>query len=304
MSSLYGFDFMDVVSRSSLMTRGRRDDAAEVVSTPATEDEDEDYLVVDDHASSTVAESADTLPSEIHLSEGESQGFTILPSVPSAEAEAAAQSQMIQALSMQVQAPPRRIPAVYHSTTSLSTNESKYDDSAAVLSPSSSVSSLSLSLSVDSSGFSEDLMSLSPINSWQAADESSAGSNSSSGDDSTAVRDIVSVQKAVKSLSSNEPWYTHLKTEADWEAFRDECMQLMGATEDAPYKSPDELLARLIAEEEEFLYPEKKEKGAVAVAQAGSLFGLSFEAIAMIAGAALVSSVSYALLRSRRTKVA
>jgi hypothetical protein len=147
------------------------------------------------------------------------------------------------------------------------------------------------------------LTSLTPRNSWQAADEISAGSNSSV-DDSTAVRDVVSVQKVVKSLSStSEPWYTHLKTEADWEVFRTECMQLMGATEDAPYKSPDEMLARLIAREEELLYPQKKDKSGVAVTQAGTLFGLSFEAVAMIAGAALVSSVSYALLRSRRTRV-
>ena len=309
--SLYGrFDYLDVLSRGSGWARDEEENAA----TADAPSEEEDYSVLEEAAASTVAESEDnsTLPSEIHLSSSDefstSHGATILGSLPSHEvARMELEQQQLQALSMQVQGAGPRTTRNAHSTISLSTTESHFTD----IAPDglSTVSSLS--------GFSEEIL-------FEEEEEGSLSSRSNSiqssseDEESTLVKDVSepstcprrSMFSPPRSMfsrfsgnsSSNDnkgPWYANLKTEQDWEAFRQECLTLMEAMgEDAP-KNADEMIAQLIAEEEELLYKKK-----AATAASGTVFGLSYETLTMLAGAAIVPLVGYALVsRNRRERV-
>ena len=311
--SIYGaFDYMDVLSRASLLAP--RDESQAEGVAEVQEDEEEDYLLVlDSVATSTVAES--DLPSEIQVSSEassnsdddeeeesfENEGVTILPSLPSHEAAAMQlEQQRLQALSMQVQGAPRATRNA-HSTISLSTTESRFTDIVHDDEAPSSVSSLSLSMSsLPSSGFSEEIVF--EEDSAAAVSFSSQDSATSSDDESTLVKDV---EKSVapklpapfsplSSKKNNGPWYSHLQTEQDWEAFRSECLDLMHAMGEEAPRDVDEFLAQLIAQEEEMLYTTKKK---------ATFLGMSYETIALIAGAAVVPLVGYALAsRNRREK--
>lgn len=301
--SIYGsFDYLDVLSRASLVSP--REQGIDVVTAPETEEEEDYLLVLDDAAASTAAESADlsTLPSEVNVPSANSstnteEGVTILASLPSEEAAAALrEQQQLQALSMQVQGAPVRFPRTVQSTASLSTTESRFTDVVHDDDP-SSVSSLSLSMmsSLPSSGFSEDF-------SLQTEEDASVSvsSRSSSDDESTKVRGVKEassphpLSRPWFKPNSKGPWYTNLKTEADWEAFRTECYAIMEAMGDDAPKDPDAMLAQLIAQEEEILYKTKT---------AGFFLGMSYETVAMLAGAVLVPLVGYAFVsRNRREK--
>jgi len=316
--SLYGrFDYMDILSRSS---RPRDDEDAATADVALEEGGEEDYLVLEDAAATTVAESEDytTLPSEIHLSslssaassdDETSYGATILPSLPSDEvARMQLEQQQLQALSMQVQGAGPRTTRNAHSTISLSTTESHFTE--IIPDGLSTVSSLSLS-SVSSlpSSFTEEIV---------FEEESTKSSNTSDDEESTLVKDIpvpltyprpslfsrFSGMATTATTSNNQqgPWYANLKTEQDWETFRQECLVLMDAMgEDAP-KNADEMIAQLIAEEEEVWY--EKNAATAASAASGTIFGLSYETLTMLAGAALVPLVGYALAsRNRRERV-
>ena len=307
--SVYGqFDYFDALS-------SRREDAnetqeqSEAAAAAQDEEEDEDYLLVlDDAAATTVAETSandnTTLPSEIHVSSDESRsgngGLTILPSLPSHEAAAwQLHQQQLQALSMQVHGAPRNTRNA-HSTISLSTTDSHFTDVVHEDDAPSSVSSLSLSMASlpSTSGFSEEI-----IFEEDSAVASVSSRSTTSNDESTLVKDVQQVNPSPLAFlsqfnfgSSNKksPWYSNLQTEQDWEAFRAECLTLMEAMGDEAPKNADEMLAQLIAQEEEMLY---KKRGA-----SGTLFGVSYETIAMLAGAALVPLVGYALVSRRREK--
>jgi len=311
--SLYGrFDYLDILSRSDSYHREE-----EGATTPDVASEEEDYLVLEEVAATTVAESEDntTLPSEIHLSSSDEETSygtaTILPSLPSDEvARMQLEQQHLQALSMQVQGAGPRTTRNAHSTISLSTTESHFTDIVPEYGGLSTVSSLSLS-SVSSlpSSFSEEI-----VFEEEEEEESTTSSSSSSRDDeeSTLVKDVPEPLACPRSSlfsrlsgittttnSSNKgPWYANLKTEQDWEAFRQECLVLMEAMgEDAP-KNADEMIAQLIAEEEEVWYKKN------AAAASKTLFGLSYETLTMLAGAALVPLVGYALAsRNRKERV-
>lgn len=306
--SVYGaFDYMSVLSRRE----DPDDDQGRDQETPSEHDDEDDYLLVlDDAAATTVAESADentTLPSEIHVSSDESRsdsgggGLTILASLPSHEAAAwQLHQQQLQALSMQVHGAPRNTRNA-HSTISLSTTDSHFTDIVHDDDAPSSVSSLSLSVNSlpSSGGFSEEI-----IFEEDSAMASVASRSTVSKDESTLVKDVKEINPPPLPFlakfnfgngNKKGPWYSNLQTEQDWEAFRTECLTLMEAMgEDAP-KNADEMLAQLIAQEEEMLYKKPD--------SSGTFFGLSYETIAMMAGAALVPLVGYALAsRSRREK--
>ena len=293
--SLYGaFDYLDILSRGSRPSEGN-EEANEASS------EEEDYLVLDEAVDTTVAESdATTLPSEIHFSsdDGHSgEGLTILPSVPSEEAAAAQelQERQLQALSMQVQGAPRNTRNAL-SLISLSTTESHFTNVVHEEDSHSSVSSLSLSVStLPSSGFTEEIIFEEHSNA-SLSSASSSSSSSSSSDQSTLVKDVPKMSPRPSLFSKPKgPWYSHLETDEDWEAFRSECLAVMEAMGDEAPNNPEELLSQLIAQEEQMLYCEQKVKG--------TLFGLSYETVAMIAGATLVPLVGFALAsRGRRPK--
>ena len=82
--SIYGaFDYLDVLSRASLLApRNEAEEAADEAARAQVEEEDDDYLLVlDDAAATTVAESSDdtTLPSEIHVSDESSSSRVASP---------------------------------------------------------------------------------------------------------------------------------------------------------------------------------------------------------------------------------
>lgn len=319
--SIYGqFDYLDVLSRASLLAPRGEEELGDASVGQQSEEEDDYLLVLDDAAATTVAESSDstTLPSEIRVSSDDdesrsgtgAEGMTILASLPSHEAAAwQLQQQQLQALSMQVYGAPRNTRNA-HSTISLSTTETHFTDVVHDDDTPSSVSSLSLGTSMaswpSSSGFSQEIA----FEQNSEAESLASGSSQSnvSNDESTLVKDVQEINPPPASFLSkfnmmsnnkkkkNGPWYSHLQTEQDWEAFRAECLTLMQAMgEDAP-KNTDEILAQLIEQEEEMLYTKKK------CAASGTLFGVPYETIALMAGAALVPLVGFALVSSRNCR--
>jgi hypothetical protein len=189
-------------------------------------------------------------------------GATILSSVPtSTSSNLIVPVPMVMASSpREVEDPPRGILAMSRGGggLSISTLDSSFITRATDFSASSPITPLTFHPASISSSFMSDWASLSMVS--QRSDEISSvwvrpedfGTPSP-----TENHELVAVQDP-------RIWYSTLSTDEDWDAFRDAALKILVALEDPELDnllSPDELLARLIAAEEEMLWKRQEKRG-------------------------------------------
>jgi hypothetical protein len=90
-------------------------------------------------------------------------------------------------------------------------------------------------------------------------------------------------------------WYSRLKTEQDWDEFREAANELLQAM-DCPLKDQDDLIAQLIAAEEDYFWESKTSSSSVALAQPKSWL---LEILAVAATVALTSVAVIKILKAR-----
>jgi hypothetical protein len=111
-------------------------------------------------------------------------------------------------------------------------------------------------------------------------------------DDCTETSDGQISEATTKLCATNEDqlklWYSRLKTEQDWDEFREAAHELLSAI-DCPVEDQDDLIAQLIAEEEGYFWGSKTSDSCVVAATQPKTWLLE---LATVAAAVAVTSVA------------
>lgn len=193
-------------------------------------------------------------------------------------------------------------------TVSISTIEDSEESTSLTLHPDSIESSLMTNFTQSSS------MNTSSVSSREQSESSDVSMESDSqvlreekkdttqkfsGNNSEASYSVklpaASIEPSASTDDQLKLWYSHLKTEQDWEEFREAASELLKAI-DCPVKNQDDLIAQLIAAEEDFFWESKTNSIVIAQTQPKSWL---LEIVAVAATVALTSVALIKILKAR-----